>query len=898
MGSITIAGDFELQPLITALADRYAIERKVASGGHASVFLAYDLKNDRHVALKVLRPELSAILGSERFLSEIRVTANLQHPHILPLFESGSANGLLYYVMPFVAGESLRDRLLREKQLSVEESTRIATHVASALDYAHRHGILHRDIKPENILLHEDQALVSDFGIALALRNAGGTRLTETGISMGSPRYMSPEQATGDRELDTRSDVYALGCVLYEMLAGEPPHTGPTAQAVMAKVLSEEPRAIRSLRKTVPAHVEAAIERALAKVPADRYATVADFVAALDERRDSALSIKSRERARKARDGRANLPRWAQFAVITIMVGLAAVFVIDRIRGRTATPTNVIRLTVPVPLGYQMRVGQNPNLAISPDGRKLAYETDGRLYLRMLDRSIAEAIPDTERCTSPFFSPNGEWLGLVCNNVIMRKPVTGGPPVKIADASAAVGGIAWGSNGQIVFAGAIGNAGLWSVAAESGNPRQITTVSDSARETNHMWPDVLPNGAVLYTVLGPSGHARDARLIIQDFKRRTRTVVAEGVTHGRYVSTGHLLYADASGTLLIQPFSLRDLRTTGPARAALAGVRTAIWGGGVAYALAANGTLAYFTGTEFEGKQLTQVDLRGRELRRFGSPASLQYPTLSPDGRSLALLVRSPLNDDIYTVDLATGRPDRFTFDVAEDETPVWSADGRRIAYSSAWVGEQRRVYIKPVNSSEPERLIYTGKRHLHLTSWSPDGRWLAFYEFEPRSVDVWLLNLDDTTRLVPVATTPARERSAVFSPDGKWVAYNSFETGRSEVYVVSFPGLGGKKQVSRAGGAIPHWSRTGQELFFFDRPGTTPGRMMMTLRVGSNGDVWQQPVPLFDVPYVDDFAVAPDASSFYLLSRNPDAPARELHVVVNWLQEVLAPKNGDPPRE
>src|SRR5437870_8109687 len=264
-----------------ALAEQYAIERQLGAGGMATVYLARDLKHDRHVAVKVLRPELAAVLGIDRFLSEIRVTAHLQHPHILPLFDSGQAGGLIYYVMPYVEGESLRQRLEREKELPIEEALRVARGVASALDYAHRHGVIHRDIKPENILFQDGQAVVADFGIALALSAAAGSRLTETGLSLGTPQYMSPEQATGDRLIDARSDIYSLAAVLYEMLAGEPPHTGPTVQSVIAKVVTDRPRPLRQLRASVTPHVEAAVLKALAKVPADRFQTAAQFVDAL-----------------------------------------------------------------------------------------------------------------------------------------------------------------------------------------------------------------------------------------------------------------------------------------------------------------------------------------------------------------------------------------------------------------------------------------------------------------------------------------------------------------------------------------------------------------------------------------------------------------------------------------
>jgi TolB-like protein/Flp pilus assembly protein TadD len=267
--------------LAEALADRYRIERELGRGGMATVYLAHDLKHDRPVALKVVHPELAATLGPERFLREIHTAARLRHPHILPLFDSGEAAGQLWYAMPFVAGESLRDRLRREVQLSIDDALRITGEVALALDCAHRHGVIHRDIKPENILLEDGQAVVADFGLVRAVDAAGGERLTESGLAMGTPAYMSPEQAAGERSLDGRSDVYSLGCVLYEMLAGEPPFTGPTSRAVMAKRVMDPVPHVRTVRENVPEAVEQALIKALAKVPADRFPTAGDFTAAL-----------------------------------------------------------------------------------------------------------------------------------------------------------------------------------------------------------------------------------------------------------------------------------------------------------------------------------------------------------------------------------------------------------------------------------------------------------------------------------------------------------------------------------------------------------------------------------------------------------------------------------------
>jgi TolB-like protein/tRNA A-37 threonylcarbamoyl transferase component Bud32 len=307
--------------LQVALADRYRIERELGAGGMATVYLAHDLKHDRKVAIKVLKPELAAVLGAERFLAEIRVTANLQHPNLLPLFDSGEAHSFLYYVMPYVEGETLRARLERERQLSVDETVRLVGLLANALDYAHAHGVIHRDLKPENILLQSGQPVIADFGIALAVAQAGGSRVTETGLSLGTPHYMSPEQAAGERELDARSDQYALAAVTYEMLSGEPPHTGPTAQVIVARLMTEQARSLRATRPGVPAAVDRAVARALAKTPADRFDTVAAFASALTAPTDRT----------PGRPGR-RAPRWLLLPAAGLAIALA-VFGIDRVRG-------------------------------------------------------------------------------------------------------------------------------------------------------------------------------------------------------------------------------------------------------------------------------------------------------------------------------------------------------------------------------------------------------------------------------------------------------------------------------------------------------------------------------------------------------------------------------------
>ncbi|HJU74558.1 MAG TPA: serine/threonine-protein kinase, partial [Gemmatimonadaceae bacterium] len=375
--------------LSSALADRYLIEREIGAGGMATVYVACDVRHERKVAIKVLLPELAARLGSERFIREIKVTANLQHPNILPLYDSGAVEDFLYYVMPYVDGESLRAKIDRDRQMNVEETIGIARAIAAALDYAHEHGIVHRDIKPENVLLQRGQALVADFGIALAVSAAGGARLTQTGLSIGTPHYMSPEQATGDRGQDARSDIYSLGAITYEMLTGEPPHRANTAQATIAKILSEKPSPISHSRDLVPANVDAAIQRALSKSPADRFARAAHFADAL-----SNPGFRLPETGQMIAASRTTPQRqpvvWG-LAGATLALGLLAGWLV-----RTAAPARAgVNETQPVVFFLPMDSGAAiPGYpAVSPQGNRIVYPAGDAGSIRLFVRNLDDPIP-------------------------------------------------------------------------------------------------------------------------------------------------------------------------------------------------------------------------------------------------------------------------------------------------------------------------------------------------------------------------------------------------------------------------------------------------------------------------------------------------------------------------
>jgi serine/threonine-protein kinase len=864
-----------LDRLRAALGERYLLERELGQGGMALVFLARDLRHDRAVALKVLRPELSAVIGADRFLNEIRVTANLQHAHILPLFDSGAADGLLYYVMPYVEGESLRDRLTRERQLPIGEAVRLTSQVASALDYAHRRGVLHRDIKPENILIQEGQALVADFGIALALRKSGGTRLTETGLTVGTPQYMSPEQATGDRDLDARSDLYSLAAVMYEMLAGEPPFTGPTVQAIVAKLVTEHPRPICEVRDTCPQPLEAVLIQALAKLPADRFTGAGAFVEALaqvpltmtPQHPVPAVSLPSR-RMRSALG-------WA-FAV-TGALALAA-FGGWRV-ARSKLGPGPLRFVVST-LGPQVDPIDNwvPTLAIEPAGRSLVFRNGDVLQLRAFDDFTPRPLAGTEGASMPAFSPDGKWLAFHQDGHLRKLALAGGSIVEIATASRGPG-MTWGEDGRIYFSSLGGNGGIWRVPASGGAPEPVTEVSDSASEHAHAWPQLLPGGKeLLFTVLGPSGGALDSRIVTEVIGSGVRRTVVEHATFGRYLTSGQLIYVSNEGTVFGAVFDRRKSTLTGTPQPILTDVHVASWGGAALLAVADDGTLAYEPGISAAPQIVRAVDRGGRDLGVIVPAGHLDGVRLSPDGRRIAANVRAPSKNDVWLFG-PEGEPGRLTFDQAEDEFAVWSPDGRSVAYTSALASQARRLQIVAVAAGTRPRRVLTWPRHLHLSSWSRDGKWLLGYDLSPtRGQDVWAIAADGSDSIA-VAASPASESEPDFSPDGRWVAYQSDESGRMEVLVISFPDLAVKRQISLNGGRVPRWDPSGGRLYYLegDRLVAVPVSPTSGLRLGSDQLLFRTTARLFDV--------GPDGTRFVLVLPNPALVAPGIHVVLDWVR-------------
>ncbi|MGH7511298.1 MAG: protein kinase domain-containing protein, partial [Gemmatimonadales bacterium] len=860
------------------------------------VYLAQDLKHDRKVALKLLRPELSAVIGAERFLAEIKLTANLQHPHILPLFDSGEADGFLFYVMPFIDGESLRGRLDREKQLPVADAVRIATEVASALGYAHRHGVVHRDIKPENILLHDGQALVADFGIALAASKASGSRMTETGMSLGTPHYMSPEQAMGEREITARSDIYALGAVLYEMLTAEPPFTGATAQAVVARVVTESPRPLVPQRHTIPRHVEAAALTALEKLPADRFATAAEFAEALKDK--SYASTVSLDAAPAARLGaKSRRPRAAVLALSAALVVATAAALWGWLRPKPAEPLSQFSLAL---RNSQALQPPNPSgggrIALSPDGRALAYlgpaEGGSQLWLRRLDQLDATPIAGTQGASNPFFSPDGQRVGFVKEGTVVRiASLSGAPTVTLID-KANTTSSDWGADGYVYFEV---DSGLARMRASGGSVEPVYKISPERKEIATEWVSVLPGASgVLFRLRHAGQGPADFEIMAMALPHGTPHTLIRGI-FARYSPTGHILVITADGKLIAIPFDLKKLELTGPPIALLEGIGVRANGFNIDFTLAANGTVAYTTGGTLGSRRVVWVSREGAIAPvdpNWDPQGVIESAYLSPDGKSVAVGLQRDGRRDIWVKRLPDGPFSRITFGDTSSVRPTWSPDGKDVLYITDRAGGGAgSAYIHRADGTGVPRLLLHSPLDFGQLAPTRDGRWLLFRSAATGSGngDILGLKAGDTT-LVPLVATSAAELFPAVSPDGRWLAYGSNESGTTEVYVRPFPETASAKwQVSTAGGSEPTWSPNGRELLYLNGKGEmvsaeiTPG---VAFGVGRQRSLFSA-TELYRPGPIPMYSVSPDGQRFLMVRESEASQQSELVIAENWLQQL-----------
>ena len=895
-----------------ALEGRYRIERELGAGGMATVYLADDLKHDRKVALKVLKPELAAVVGGERFLTEIKTTANLQHPHILPLFDSGQDDGLLWYAMPWIEGESLRDRLDREGQLPVGEAVAIAAKISGALQVAHDRGIVHRDIKPANILLMNGEPLVADFGIALAVQEAGGGRLTETGLSMGTPFYMSPEQATADRTPDARADVYSLGCVLYEMLAGEPPFTGSSAQAILGRILTQPARPVTEERGSVPPNVASAIDRALQKLPADRFESAAEFARALRDPNAVHPGFATGGHAAAGPGGgvASGLPGWLPWGIAGVATVAAVVFglAVNGMPDPTADR--------PVPVRFTLQERTDPGfyrdrfLRITPDGRTIVFRrrtVDGSMYFKR-DLASAEAVPieGTELAMDAAISPDGRFLAFNDDvsetQRVLRVSIDGGSPSTVLEVPNEPIGISWLDNDALLFGMLAFDSeypGLTRTSISSPGLEYVTRgpeADPSGGFGMHHEPEVLPGGTHALFLDFPE----DAGLrlgVVEIATGETRPVSLGGVAiRGTEsivgVSGDRLLFIDNSSRLMAIRWDPERFETIGDpvyVEGAPEGILDAV--------MSPDGTLVMTV--IGQGSRPVIVNDRGQVVRELWDANLTDFnPRLSPDGNRIAVgLDGMPGGDGLWIYDLRTSelRPAG-----ADGVSPAWSADSRTVYVEARAETDDFRertgliLSVPAAGGGRPEEVarITAPSQIAAIGGVTDDGRFLISQD-RGENPDLRRHDLTVATPGVPetevVADAVAPEIAPRLSPDGRWLAYTSLESGRPQVYVRPWPNEGDRLLVWPDQAGMPVWDPSSDRLYlrtfdgiaavdFVERDGMLEVASQVTLFTGEiDGRVGD---------WVASYDVHPDG---FILSLYTDERAGRIYVWKDWIHELDA---------
>jgi eukaryotic-like serine/threonine-protein kinase len=813
----------------------YEVLGAVGAGGMGAVYKARDTRLDRTVAIKVLPPDVADDPAlNQRFEREARMLAALSHPHICPIFDVGHQDDTAFLVMEYLDGETLAERLARGP-LPLDQTLRYAIQIADALDKAHSTGIVHRDLKPGNIMLTSSGAKLLDFGVAKPARPALGTTLsrtrttapiTERGTILGTFQYMAPEQLEG-RDADARTDIFAFGAVVYEMLTGRKAFEGESPISVIAAVMQAEPPPIATIQPLAPPLLDHLVKTSLAKDPNERWQSAADVMRALTW---IAASGPSGTLTAAQPPHRANL-RWIVarmsmlIAVTAALALIAGIVAGGRLFRTTSVPAaQAVQFAIELPTGESIYEHSSSSIAFSRDGTRLAYavnRADGRgLYVRSLQNLTPRWLAAGERAASPFFSPDGGWVAFESGGILKRIAVDGGIPIPITDTPYFTGGT-WGPDGTIVFVPSF-TAGLWKVPANGGRRARLTSIDHGAGERAHIWPDLLPNGDILFTIRH-GGSVDESRLAVLSLATEKWKVVLHHGFHGRYAA-GHLVFARGNGLFAV-PFDVERAEVTGTPKAVVDGV-AGDRGNSLSLFAVTDQALAYVPGMPRPiRRSLVWVDPKsGGQQPVTTTRLSFDAVRIAPDGRRLTVWVEEDTTD-VYVYDLARDAFMRLTFST-DDHGPVWSPDGKHIAFESGRASTHH-LFVRAADGSGDDRQVTTGDNHHYLNDWSPDGRLLMFDEFDlDTGADLWVVDVDGKSPPRPFLRTPFVEKHAAFSPNGKLVAYVSNESGLNEMYVRAFPDAGGKVQISVGGGEEPAWSKSGRTLYY------RTGRRMMAVDV------------------------------------------------------------------
>ena len=897
----------------------YEIQSPLGAGGMGEVYRAKDTRLDRVVAIKVLASHLSSSSElKQRMEREARAVSSLNHPHICHLYDIGSQDGTDYLVMEFLEGETLGERL-RKGTLPLNEILRIGITVAEALAAAHRQGIVHRDLKPGNIMLTKGGAKLMDFGLAKAaavgfdgaaskapLLSAARTMseaspispLTTAGAIVGTIQYMSPEQVEG-KEVDGRSDIFSFGAVLYEMVTGKRAFEGKSQLSVASAILEKEPDPITTLKPMAPPVLDRTIRKCLAKNPDERWQSASDLATQLIWMMDASLSgtgiaiqsAKHRENWRSF--------GWVLSGVLGLLLIGAGWAWMSLHRATTARP--VMRFSIELPVGDALGGTWYwyPSVAISDDGSQIAYVGhrggESQIYVRGTGEMTARAVPGTEGADMPFFSSDGQWLGIYSGGMIKKVPLAGGPTVTIA--RTAFKGGTWGPDDTIYFAN---GAGLLKVPATGGEPQKVTNLDVKRREVDQVFPEVLPGGkALLYTARTMEQPSFDeADIAAVNLASGERKILVRQGTDPHYVSSGHLLFMRA-GVLLAAPFDSEKLEIKGAAVPVVENILENPRIGAGQYAISKDGLLVYIPGGVTYGEhELVFVDKAGNAKPLTANKRPYEDFTISPDGKYIAATIEGPVTNT-WVHDIARDTETRFNFGI-ENRDPAWSADGKHIAYSGYKDGKYA-VFWKPMDGSTPEEALILSDKNVDAWFFSPDGGTLLYAEYQfSGEQNIGALPLHDRERARMIFPAEYDVEWAILSPDGKWIAYDSIESGKPEVYIAPYPAMEPRQRISSNGGLHPLWAPDGRELYY--RTGASPEELeqralaqktlVMAVSIETKPAFKAgHPRLLFEGPYFEsghDIAVTPDGKGFILIRESDTQTGpREMQVVVNWLEEL-----------
>jgi serine/threonine protein kinase len=857
----------------------FEILASIGVGGMGEVYKARDTRLDRTVAIKVIPERLAGTPEARgRFEREARAISQLAHPNICTLFDVGSQDGTEYLVMELLEGETLAERLSKGP-LPLDQVLTIGAEIADALGFAHRRGVVHRDLKPGNVMLTKSGAKLLDFGLAKLQAPVTPTGipshrdvrtdpepLTLEGIVVGTPQYMAPEQLRGEA-LDPRSDIFALGALLYEMASGRRAFAADSQADAIAQILASQPGRDAALERLSPPAFDRLVKRCLARDPDARWQNASDLAIELRwiaEGGEAPVPV----HVSRSRGSRIGLGLASLFVLLVLLGG--SLFV-DRTYFRTPDrPNRPVRLSFAKPNGAPYVFFDHT--VVSRDGRQLVfigYTGDGKrqLWVRSLDSLVARQLPGTLGALFPFWSPDGRSLGFFAEGKLQRIDVENGTPVALCDAPQPNGG-SWSREDVIVFS----TGGLQRIPAAGGKPVEFLPLA--AGEEAYRWPSFLPDGRH-FVFLRDSYRTPDHFLRVGSIDSDRAQDLIQVVSNGIVTASGELLYA-RGGALLAQPFDLERLVATG--------VPTTLVEHNVSlsdnhlfeFSASDTGVLTYRSVAP--ESQLTWFDRAGKRLGTVGEAAPIVSFDLAPDGSRVVfdMLDADGRLSDLWLLDVTRGLTSRFTFDHAINNTPRWSRDGERIAFGCSRQ-EKNEIYQRAVAAPHKEELLLSMDTGMDTMSGMPDGRILAWTRGK-----MWALSPGHEPEAL--GTGELEEYDARISEDGHWLAYRSNESGKSEVYVESFPGLTGKHRVSTSGARDPHWSKDGKELFFTDMT----GRAILSVKIETHPAFSAgPPTELFQVPGAYGFAVAPDGQRFLINVSSDDLLTSPLTVVIDWTAAI-----------